>query len=538
MFDETEQQSSYTLRELWGITRRGRWYIVLPLFFSWLAVWGGSWLLPTSYESDALILIEQQKVPEQYVTANVTVDLQERLQSITQQILSRTRLQSTIDRFHLYPPLDGWHKFLQPGDPIEQMRRDINIELVEAPGRPNELTAFKIKYSAPSPETAQQVNSELTSLFINESLKSQQQLSESTTAFLANQLTEARARLEAQEAKVREFKARHLGELPSQLQSNVEILSGLEAQLQNSQRALDVAKQQKLYLESQLQQYQFVQGTLVGKGSGSTFLDSLQTELADLRSRLADERSKHKEDHPDVVVLKNKIADQEKLLDQLEHEAASKQKADNTANAESRDGGTALPISSTPLMQVRSQLKSNELETQNCERQVRNIESQIAAYQARLNLTPATEQELADISRGYEESKANYNSLLQKQNQSQLATNLEERQQGQQFRILDPPSLPAKPKSPNHLLLSLGGLVLGCALGVGLLALRELTSARVRDEEDLQGIVAARLLVRIPHLETPREGAFRLLSRCVEVVAVLLMVMVILAGNLYSFYRG
>jgi hypothetical protein len=142
---------------------------------------------------------------------------------MTEQILSRTRLQSTINRFHLYETRRRW-AITQAGDPVEQMRTDIKIDLVEAPGRPGQLTAFKIRYSAGSPQLAQQVNSELTSLFIDENLKSQQQLSESTTAFLQSQLTDARAKLEEQEAKVRAFKASHFGNLPSQVETNVQIL--------------------------------------------------------------------------------------------------------------------------------------------------------------------------------------------------------------------------------------------------------------------------------------------------------------------------
>src|SRR6202022_1567114 len=152
----------------------------------------------------------------------------------------------------------------QTSDPIEQMRKDIAIELVEAPGRPGQLTAFKIRYLAGSPQLAQQVNSELTSLFIDENLKSQQQLSESTTAFLQTQLTEARAKLEQQEVKVRAFKAAHFGNLPTQVQTNVQILSGLQSQLQSTQRALDGANQQKLYLESLQQEYYSVQAKLDG----------------------------------------------------------------------------------------------------------------------------------------------------------------------------------------------------------------------------------------------------------------------------------
>src|ERR1700675_921567 len=173
MLDDEEIKPSRSLDEYWAMAKRRRWYIILPAFACWAVAWSGSWLLPSTYQSDALILVEQQKVPEQYVVPNVTVGLQDRLQSMTQQILSRTRLQATIDRFHLYRRRTGLRGLLESGDPVEQMRKDIQIDLVQPPGHPNELTAFKIRYSTGSPELAQQVNSELTSLFIEENLKSQ-----------------------------------------------------------------------------------------------------------------------------------------------------------------------------------------------------------------------------------------------------------------------------------------------------------------------------------------------------------------------------
>ena len=547
MFDETEDQKSYSFEELWAMARRGRWWLLAPLFGCWLAIWGVSWLVPASYQSEALILVEQQKVPEHYVVSNVTEGLQERLQSMTQQILSRGRLQSTIDRFHLYASRAGLRKFLQSEDPVEQMRKDIKIEVVQGQvgttpgagaGRANELTAFRISYEAGSPELAQQVNSELTSLFINESWRSQQQLSESTTRFLASQLKEASDKLEEQEKLVRAFKARHLGDLPSQLQSNVEILSGLQSQLQNVQHAIDSAKQQKLYLESQLQQLQMAQATIGGGDAGLTSLESLQKQLLDLRTRLSDARSRYTEDHPDIVALKRSIEETTKQIKEFEGKASSAEKTEETTVADKDSADAASHIPSSPLMQLRSQLKANNFEIQNDQRQEERIQAEIAAYQARLNLTPATEQELESISRGYEESKANYNSLLQKQNQSQLATSLEERQQGEQFRILDPPSLPDKAKSPNHLFLSLAGLGLGGVLGIILLALRELTNTRIWKTEDLDGSIPARILVRIPHIDTPWEGRLRGQVRWLEVVAVLAMATVIVAGNLYSFYKG
>ena len=206
MLDEEDGQVSRSLDEYWAMAWRRRWYILLPVFACWAIAWVGSWLVPSTYQSDALILVEQQKVPEHYVVPNVTVSLQDRIQSMTQQILSRTRLQATINRFHLYGTRRRWD-VTQAEDPVEQMRKDIKIELVEAPGQPGQLTAFKIRYSTGTPQLAQQVNSELTSLFIDENLKAQEQLSESTTAFLESQLAEARVKLEEQEAKVRAFKA-------------------------------------------------------------------------------------------------------------------------------------------------------------------------------------------------------------------------------------------------------------------------------------------------------------------------------------------
>ena len=533
---ELDNQVSRGLADYWAIAVRRRWAILLPLFLCWAIAWCGSWLIPPTYKSEALILVEQQKVPEQYVVPNVTVNLQDRLQSMTQQILSRTRLQATIDRFHLYQS----HRSLVPaGDAVEQMRKDIKIDLVDSAARPGQLTAFKIDYSAGSPQLAQQVNSELTSLFIEENLKQQQQLSESTTAFLQSQLADARIKLEEQEAKVRAFKASHFGDLPSQSEANVQILSGLQTQLLSTQRDLDGAKQQKLYLESLQQQYQSAQATMGTDNSAASSPQALQKEITNLRRQLEDARSRQTEDHPDVIALKNKIAQKAKLEKDLEAEIASHPEPNKGPSTV--DPSVAVEVqrgSTTPMMQVQSQLKAINLEIEEYEQNAKDLEAQIASYRARLNLTPQTEQELADVSRGYEESKANYNSLLQKQNQSQLATSLEQRQQGEQFRILDPPSLPDRPSAPNRLIISLGGLLAGAALGLGLAALLEMTNVLVRQEKDLEGLLPTRVLVGIPHLNAPGEDRFNVAFRRLEIGTAAVMAVLILAGSLYTFYKG
>jgi polysaccharide chain length determinant protein (PEP-CTERM system associated) len=539
MHDDIDELPSRSMAEYWAIVQRRRWWIFLPLFLCWALVWWGSWFLPTTYRSEALILVEQQKVPEQYVVPNVGVSLQDRLQSMTQQILSRTRLQATIDRFGLYRKRGTSSALLTTDDAVEQMRKDISIDLVSSPGHPDELTSFKIAYSAPAGDLAQRVNSELTSLFIDENLKSQQQQSENTTAFLETQLVNARSQLEEQEAKVRDFKAKHMGDLPGQLETNVQILTGLQNQLDNNQRALDGAKQQKLYLESQLQQYQTLEVAGGGENTSAPSPEVLTKELLDLRTRLADERSRYTENFPDVVSLKQKIDETEKLKKQVEGEIAADQKAVHAASGASESASDSVQYdSSAPVMQVRSQLKANELEIQNYQRHAADIESQIASYRTRLNMTPETEQELADISRGYEESKANYNSLLEKQNQSQLATSLEQRQQGEQFLIIDPPSFPDKLTSPNHFRISLVGLAIGAGIGFGFAVFLEITNIRVWNEKDLGGLVPGRVLVAIPHLSTEGEVRLQKVFGWLELGAALSMTIAIAAGNLYAFYKG
>ena len=534
MADKLDERVPRGWEEYFAIVLRRRWWILLPLFVSWLVVWGGSWFLPTTYQSEAQISAEQQKVSDQYVMENVNENLQNRLQSTTQQVLSRASLLAIIERFKLYSTPPRFSSFFKPKDPVDSMRSDIKIELVGTPGYRGEFVTFKIHYSADTPELAQQVNSELTSLFINENVKAQRQLSENTTAFLESELADARAKMEEQENEVSMFKAKHAGNLPGQLQSNVQILAGLQAQLASTQHALDTSKQQKIYLESLLQQYQSAQASLGGNSP-----QLLDKELQDLRLRIQDLRTRYTDTHPDIVALEDKIAKTEALRKQTEAEIASNQRSGKSANAINYSAAEGMERGApTAIMQLQSQLKANQLEIQNEQQNAKELESQTAAYQARLNLTPETEQELAGVSRGYDEARFNYNSLLQKQTQSQLATSLGQQQQGQQFHIIDPPKLPDKPSAPNRFLISLMGLALGSVLGLGVATFLELTDVRFRQENDLEGILPARMLVGIPRLSTPQEDHSRLITRYMEYGVAAVMALLIFTGNLYTYYNG
>src|SRR5437868_12178321 len=185
---DLDTASGLNLQDYVQIARRRQLWLILPLFLSWALVMVGSLFITPRYRSETVIIVDQQKVPEQYVLPNVAADLQQRLQSMTQQILSRTRLLGIIDSFQLYQSAE---KQSDPDVLVQEMRKDINIDMVQAPGRPWELSAFKISYSAGTASLAQQVTKKLSSLFIEENLRNRQQLSENTTKFLESQLEQA-----------------------------------------------------------------------------------------------------------------------------------------------------------------------------------------------------------------------------------------------------------------------------------------------------------------------------------------------------------
>lgn len=544
MLEEMQDPKARTTEDYLGIVRRERWVILVSAFLCWLLVWGAGWLLASRYESVAVIQIQPQQVSPTLVEPNSMESAETELATVTGKVLSTPRLEGIIDQNSLYPKHHGLRAILDPADPVAQMQqKDIQIEPIEGPGQKDSnrmtLTAFKISYSASSPELAQGVNRQLTGLFVAENNSTQQQFSQTTTSFLKNELDDAQAELNRQEATVKEFKAQHMGELPDQVQSNLQILSGLQQQMQENEHAVSAAREQRLYLESIVQQYQTAQADL-GTGDSSVSPSSLDKQLKDLELQLAQERSQYTDSYPDVIALKDQIAKTKELQKQAQDELTAAQKSDKGNTTATLPPGTAIDVQNgapTPMMQIQSQLKSNQLQIQSLEGAQKKIAAQVAQYQTRLDAAPRVEQELSEISRGYTESGRNYDSLLKRYQDSQLASNLPEGQQGE-YSVVSPATLPTAPSAPNHLLISLGGLAAGIVIGLGLAALIEFTDVRIRKETDLEGIVSARVLVGIPKMTTPAERRQRDVLRWVERGAVLAMLALVVAGNIYSFYRG
>jgi polysaccharide biosynthesis transport protein len=527
MIEDQESERPDVERYL-GILRRRHMHLMIPLLLIWLLVWGASWVLKPLYKSSTQILVEQPTMPSSYVSPNVTDNVQTRLQSITEQILSRTRLLMIIDKVHLYSAAGT------ADDRVERMRKDINIDLVRDP-RNSEITAFKVSYSAGDPQTAQQVTTELTNLFINENTKVREQESEGTTKFIEDQLEAARVQLSEQEAKVKAFEGTHEGILPSQQTSNLQILAGLQSQLQNEQDSLSQAKQQHVYLQALIDQNRAARANVRADGT-PTGLVEVNQQLEKLRTELVDLSSRYTDQYPDVVKLKEQIAKTEKIRDELR--ASPKKPVDESSDSSAAGRELDGLGANSPLSQLQGQLKANQAEIANREHRVDELQQRIGDYQSRLNAAPATEQQLDEVTRGYEQSKAIYDELLKKKNESEMATSMEQLQQGEHFSILDPPSLPVKPDFPNRLKFCGIGLGLGLVIGGIVAAGFEFGDDRVYNETDLKGMLPMTILSEIPEVVQPSDDARKRRRLAFSWAMTVFVVVVILAGTAVSILQG
>jgi|CZKY01.1.fsa_nt_gi succinoglycan biosynthesis transport protein ExoP len=529
---EEERQESHEpidFTEIKGIVRRRRWQFLVPFFCGWALVWGASWLIPSTYRSGTLILVEQPSVPEKYVVSNIDSDIQQQLDSITQQILSRTRLLRIIDLLGLYAQ-DRKHK--NPDDLVEKMRKDIEIELSH--GDDKKLSAFNIYYVSRDPKMAQLATSELANLFITENLEQRQKRSENTTNFLEDQLEQARAKLAEQEAKMRVFKDQHLGELPTQTQSNLQILTGLQNQVQANEDSLNRAKQQNTYLESLINQYRAMDnGSKPGEG-GAARLAEIDQELERLKAQLADLTSHYTDKHPDVRKTKEQIARAESRRERMI--ADMNTRAINSSPEEAAP--TPLDAKSAPLLELESQLKANRVEIASRQAEIKDEQSKINQYQGRLNMAPVMEQQFADITRDYDQSKADYESLLKKKNESEMSTDLEKTQQGEHFRMLDPPNLPVKAYKPNRLQLCGLGLVVGFVFGAGFAIGREKLSGKIYSEREIKKLVPVDVIAEIPPIESLQEQSSSRRSAWIAGAAAVVIVGFILLGSAVTYLYG
>jgi polysaccharide chain length determinant protein (PEP-CTERM system associated) len=532
-----------------GLLRRGRWIIISIATIVALAATAVLYQLPNRYTSEATLFVVEQQVPQRYVTPTSTTELGEALPAMTQEVLSGNRLLELVDQFDLFP---SQRRHLAPEEVEALVLRYLTIEpLPPAPGH-REANAFKISFTASRALLAQEVTSKLTSLFIQENLKTREDQARNTTNFLHTHLETAKETLNRQEELLRDFKMKYLGELPEQQQGNLAILSGAQLQLQNIAASVDRAQQQRVYLESLLSSYQrmMARGTIlpgslpVEPARNLNPYQAAQTELANLESARTKLLATFRPNYPDVQVIDSEIAAARARLTKLLASGTMAANSTDQSKPTSPSGpasGTSVTTTAPPIeedssiAQVRSQLESNRVEIANLTKDQERQRAVVSEYQSRLNLTPVREQQLASILRDYELSKQDYADLLGKEQQSELAMSLEKQQGGEQFRLVDPPSLPNLPSSPKRLKMSLAGVGGGLALGLIIAVLIELKKSLFHTERDVILHFAIPLVISLPLIMTRRDERRGSWMRALEWVAGTMMVAIVLGTEAWVY---
>ncbi|MGH9397300.1 MAG: hypothetical protein ACRD18_10685 [Terriglobia bacterium] len=530
---EESQDLTKTIAEFLRLGIRRRWWLLAPACGVAIAIALGSLILPNHYTSEATILVVQQQVPERYVVPNTTYSVQQALQSLTEAVLSRSRLLPIIDEFGLY---SRERRRVGPEGLAQLMRKNIQIEPIQKEATQKDVNAFKISFTGDDPLIAQKVTDRLTSFFIDENLKLQEQQDTGTTSFLKDQLASAETDLRTQEQHLRDFRTSNLGELPEQEQGNLAILSGMHTQLQSTMTELNRAQEQRVYLRSLLGQYQSLAtqgGPLPGAAMSTNPVTAAQAELQRLGSEKASLLARFTPQYPDVVEINGKIAQQEQLLARLKSSKGKQAERGQGANL-----APTQPPESSSEAQLKSQLEANQIQLEDLTKSQKQLEGEIARYEQRLNLTPVREQQLADVMRGYDLAKKNYDDLLSKVTQSEMATSLARRQQGQQFRVVDPPNFPAKPSSPKRTKIALGGAVAGLLLGGILAFLIDSGDHSFHSERDVSQRFKLPIVIAVPLTLNPSEERRRSWRKTFEWIAGTALVLIVLAAEFYIYRRG
>jgi len=476
-------QRELTIEDYKAIARRRKWMLILPGILLCALAYVVSLFLPARYKSETVVLVEAPAVSADIVKPMAAGDTNQRLATMREEILSRTRLQQIIEKFNLYKE-DTNRKNME--DLVVRLRASIDVSAVRPMDRTNAngLPGFTIDVTAGQPLLAQQICTEITSMFLQQNVVLSERKADDTTEFLTKQLQDAKAKLDDQDAKLAEFQRRYMGSLPDESQTNLSLLAGLTTQLESVTQSLNRSQQDKLFLESTLAQ-QIAASKVTPAGTSP---DTLERQLRAMQDNLQNLLARYTEDHPDVVKLRREIAQvQEKLKDS----PADPQKT----SAANRPGS---PAESQQIMQLRAQLHQNDVSIQEQTAEQARLRQGIKQLQGRLELTPAVAQQYKALTRDHQTALNIYNDFLKKQSDSEVSRDLLRRQQGEQFRVLDPPSLPQQPTFPNRSLFALGGLMGGLGLGFAIAFLLETQDTTLRSERDVEHLMKLPTLALIP----------------------------------------
>jgi polysaccharide chain length determinant protein (PEP-CTERM system associated) len=486
-----------------------RWMIIIPLCLCMIIGICLAFALPKIYNASALILVKPQQVPADYVHDIETVDIEFRFRTIAKQILSHSNLGKIINEFNLYSDPDQQHMLIE--EKIGDLRRRISIMLEEIE---NYRTAnvFSISFQWPDPKQAALVANSLATLFIDVDLKEREAEAIDTTQFLDDQLGPTRERLKEFEIRLSDYRKRYMGELPEQLNTNLRILENLQKQLGEHEERLRDEKNRLAMLEIEIQAAKetLAGGAIVSERGEELTLPQLKNQLYTLKASYTDS-------HPDVIRLKAMIADMEAKLKSGELKSPGE---NNTNSALTED---QFLISNTLKEQIRQQSEI-KITINDLEGDIRKIKNEIWKYQQRIERTPKREEELMALNRDYQNMRESYNSLLNRKLEAEIAVNMEKKQKGEQFSILESARVPKSPVSPNVKLLFILAMMGGLSIGPGLIFLRDYFDTSLKDPDDFESDLGVSVLATIPKIYRKKDIRLKRLNRLLTAVSLLVAV--------------
>ena len=488
---------TYTPDDVVQIVLKRRWLILLPFALGLAAAPLLARLTPEKYRSETLITLVPQRVPDSYVKSTITESIQERLASISDQILSRSRLERIIIELDLYKD-QRTRQVME--DVVQGMRRDVAVTLTS---QAQNSDSFRVSYVSDQPETARKVTERLSSLYIEQNLKDRENHAESTSQFLEAQLQESKRRLVEQEKKLEDYRKQHAGELPTQLQGNLQSIQNANLQLQALSESMNRALERRLLIERQIADTEAMPFPEAAPQFGAAMPVPTSTgqQLDQAQARLAALLERYTPDHPEVISLRRTV---EELQARLEEEA----RLGATGVVPRRALSPAEAAQRKRILDLKADLQVVDRQLEANRGQEAQLKNAIAVLQSKVDVLPSRESELVELTRDYSSLQATYASLLLKREDSMLSVNLERRQIGEQFRILDPASLPEKPyNQTQHLIMMVSGAAAGLVLGLLVVGLLEFSDSSFRREEDVIAALSLPVLALIPIMKSPREVA-------------------------------
>jgi polysaccharide chain length determinant protein (PEP-CTERM system associated) len=480
------------------IVLRRRWYIILPFIVSMIAGIFYTTTLTKIYEARTLILIQAQRVPENYVQAIVDSDTSSRINTLSQQIMSRTNLEKIIKDFRLFDDPNYENVFME--EKIEILRKKISIDITQDR---RGADAFSITFQGTEPEKVMKVANGLAAYFIDENLKARESQAFGTSDFLEDELNGMRLKLEEVEETLKQYRTRYMGELPEQLETNLRILDRLQEQLNDRQQALREEKARLSLIENQIQNSQ-EQG--VTRIAGAGVAPALPSDLDQLKQQLADLKTRYTAKHPDVLNLEKKIME----LESNQTKAAEVQEQDVPIEQVER----VNPL----IAEYMQQRVEAQRDIQILEEEIAETTAQSKFYQGRVENTPKREQELLGLRRDYQNILTSYNSLLSRKLESDISVNMEKKQKGEQFRIVDHAQLPEKPINADMKKLFVLFIGAGLGIGGGIIFLLEYLDTSFRKPEDLESLLELPVLCTVPRLIHAREKKMRMVNQVFSVL--------------------